>query len=367
LFLGAGASVPYGKPTTKELKEKLTNYSPSDLIDEIFQSFITHPKFLDIEYVLQSVREIVNFSKNKGGLYFFEHGKNGIFNYKHGHVPFDTFAKNVETVERVLENSIFEYYRWERDSNKSLLKIFDEVFYLLNEFSEEIHVFTTNYDKAVEQYCNLRHKKFVCIDGFERNPPHHEFAKWNGNFSPILAKQLTNIFLYKLHGSLNWKEHIDEGIVRTNEESKPDDHNFLKNVVIYPTLSPKIEEETEPHRTIINRFRSRMDESEVCIVIGYSFRDSLNVVFEKFVKNGKLLIIISPSAVDDFCKNMLGKNIDEKDQPRLDQPNIGLFTTKTTSGQVVKIFRILKKLNVDTVKEIMHDIRRKFEPEKHPF
>src|SRR5207247_2104771 len=143
--------------------------------------------------------------------------------------------------------------------------------------SGEIHVFTSNYDKVVEQYCNLRKENYSCIDGFERNPPNNEFARWTGIFNPI-SNGAKNVFLYKLHSSLNWKEHVDEGLVRTNEESKSDDHNFVRNVVIYPTLSPKNEEENEPHKSTIERFRNYMKEADACVVIGYSFRDSLNEV-----------------------------------------------------------------------------------------
>jgi len=40
LFLGAGASVSLGKPTTKQLKEKLVRNTQLNLRDQIFQSFI---------------------------------------------------------------------------------------------------------------------------------------------------------------------------------------------------------------------------------------------------------------------------------------------------------------------------------------
>ena len=360
--------MPYDKPTTKQLKETLTNYSPPDLLEDIFQSFITHPKFSDIEYVLQSVREIVNFSKNKGGLYFFEQGKNGIFRYKHGEVPFDTFNKLVSKVETKIEDKIFENYRWNRDSNNALLKIYDKIFNFLRA-SDEIHVFTTNYDKAVEQYCNLRKDLYVCIDGFERNPPYNEFAKWTGNFNKITLSNKENIFLYKLHGSLNWKEHVDEGLVRTNEESKPDDPNYIKNVVIYPTLTPKEEEDTEPHRSVIEKFKNYMKGADCCIIIGYSFRDYLNIVFNEFVQKGKTLIVISPSAISNFRTNILkerptekeleawkkitSQSIQKTDASRPNNPNVYLIQKKLAVDSVEEIIKLVANVMISTSKTVI--------------
>ena len=194
LFLGAGASVSLDKPTTKQLKERLTNDSPSNIQEEIFQSFIDHPKFEDIEYILQSIRAIIHFNKSQGGMYFFEHGKNGIFRYNHGTIPFDTFVKNIEEVNITLEDKIFENYRWNRNSNNALLEIYGEIFEFLKINDGGVRVFSTNYDKAIEQFCHLKNEDFICIDGFERIPSHNEFAKWTNNFNPRIEGNRKNIF-----------------------------------------------------------------------------------------------------------------------------------------------------------------------------
>ena len=355
LFLGAGASVPLDKPTTKQMKEKLTNYSTSNLQDEIFQSFIIHPKFDDIEYILQSVRDIQNFSNNNGGMYFFENGKNGIFRYSKATVSFNEFTDKVKEVAKTLEDKIFENYRWNRNSNESLLKIYGKIFEFLKTKSDEIHIFSTNYDKAIEQFCNLKNMEFICIDGFERNPSHSEFAKWTGNFNPITDGNKTNIFLYKLHGSLNWKVHVDEGLIRTNEESKPDDHNFVENMVIYPTISPKEEESKEPYRTIIEKFKQQMQKLDVCIVIGYSFRDSLNEIFVDFVSSGGQLADISPNVITDYRTHVLKMKVEQNAINEWKQLPYVLDKTSTIKGQIDTIL-IQKRLELETVEEIINDV-----------
>lgn len=80
LFLGAGASVPYNKPTTRDLKNKLvkryieveaTDYSPAE---HYLYSILNFPEFEDIEHILQCIKEIDDFfnSSPYGGKYLLE-------------------------------------------------------------------------------------------------------------------------------------------------------------------------------------------------------------------------------------------------------------------------------------------------------
>lgn len=306
LFLGAGASAPFGMPPTVELRNKLQKFTYNDVEEEILQSFLTESKFLDIEYVLQAVRDIIEFSRSKGGNYFFTHGKDGIFRYQKGTVPFDTFINKVVQAETSLEDFVYENYRWKTSSEELLLQIYDKIIEFLKNHSNSVNIFTTNYDRVIEEYCRLR-EKYQCIDGFERQPPHSEISQWTGNFN--VKKNPNgpeNIYLYKLHGSLNWKERANYGIVKTLEEGKTPDLNFIRNLVVMPTLSPKIEEEQDPFKTIISNFIKFMKNADACIVIGFSFRDDrLNGIFKSFIENGKVLIIISPSSMEKTCKNLL--------------------------------------------------------------
>ncbi len=317
LFLGAGASVPFGMPTTSELRNKLQKFTYDDIEEEILHSFLLERKYPDIEHVLQAVRDIIKFSRSKGGAYFFAHGKNGIFRFNKGTVPFDTFVGKVVQAESTLEEFVYENYRWKPASREQVVKIYDEIISFLQRNSESVRIFTTNYDRIIEEYCHDK-ENYKCIDGFERNPLHSEISKWTGNFDiPNNSNNVENVFLYKLHGSLNWKEHVTHGTVKTNEESQSLDSNFTRNLVVMPTLSPKAEEEVEPFNTIISNFLHYMNRLDACLVIGFSFRDQLiNKIFKSFVKKGKTLVVISPSSMKNVCTNLFGievpKNYDEK-------------------------------------------------------
>lgn len=309
LFLGAGASAPFGMPTTAKLREKLQNFNYANVDEEILQSFLTESKYPDIEYVLQAVRDILKFSRSKGGDYFFTHGKNGIFRYQKGTVPFDTFIGKVVQAESALEDFVYENYRWKPSYQSQVREIYGIVFEFLKKHSDSIRIFTTNYDRILEEFCHF-HGDYQLVDGFDRNPPHSEISRWAGKFDIEKSKGLTNVYLYKLHGSLNWKEHIDHGIIKTNEESKSSDSNFKRNLVVMPTLSPKEEEEAEPFRSIISEFMNYLDKADACIVIGFSFRDQrINEIFKKFYQSGKALVVLSPHSMENVCENLLSFDV----------------------------------------------------------
>ena len=75
---------------------------------------------------------------------------------------------------------------------------------------------------------------------------------------------------------------------------------------MYPTLSPKEGAEIEPYKTIREEFRRFMETADACIIIGFSFRDShLNTIFSDFLKCGKRIIVVSPSADENVYTNLL--------------------------------------------------------------
>lgn len=309
LFLGAGASVPFGMPTTEGLRTKIQKFGNVDSEEEVLQAFLTNSKYPDIEYVLQAVRDVLKFSKSNGGDFFSQHGTSSL-RFRSRTLDFVQFIDNVAKVEAELENFVYENYRWQPTHKSQLEEICDKVVRFLKIHSESIRIFTTNYDRVIEEYCHS--SPFRLVDGFERNPTHSEISQWTGNFDIEQRDEIRNVHLYKLHGSLNWKEHIDNGIIKTNEESISQDSNFKRNLVIMPTLSPKEEEEVEPFSTIISEFEKNMDELDGIIVIGFSFRDHrINQIFKKFFQRGKALVILSPSSMENTCQNLLHVDIPE--------------------------------------------------------
>ncbi len=305
LFLGAGASVCVNKPTTKQFKENMVNYSPGSQDEEILQSFLQMYEFKDIEYVLQAIKDIKNFSESNGGKYLKKMQENNKLTFNLLNNRFSEFSKKINSIEKVLVKKIFDEYHWKKNDSEILQDVHYEIMNYLTRLGT-LAVFTTNYDNAIEELCEEHYEEFRLIDGFVRNPSDRNFSIWEGDFSDKENRNpaRNNIRYYKLHGSLNWKHHVIHGIVKTNEESISLDSKFTENVLIFPTLSPKLEEKAEPFKTLISEFRKRLFELDSCIVIGFSFRDSMSQIFKDFLMDKGSLVIVSPSGYEDFMKNV---------------------------------------------------------------
>jgi hypothetical protein len=203
LFLGAGASVPYGKPTTQQLKSHLLNkykqYSDSNNSNYYFlHNIISFEGFEDIEYVLQCIKEIDDFFANSkyGGKYLLK--RRLTFQYDPSRPwGLEGFTDGIKVMRKILEDEVFESYSWDHSADSSLRSIFDGLIELLRKNSKEINIFTTNYDRAIEEYCSNKEKNCRCIDGFQRDE-YSNRRTWAGNYHYPKIDDETNVYLYKL-------------------------------------------------------------------------------------------------------------------------------------------------------------------------
>jgi hypothetical protein len=119
---------------------------------------------------------------------------------------------------------------------------------------------------------------------------------------------------------------------------------------VYPTLSPKDGTEIEPYKTIREEFKRFMETADACIIIGFSFRDShLNMIFSDFLKRGKRIIAVSPSADENIYTNLLErKDISEPEvlEAKTSQEMVYLLRENRT---VVTINQPLKPNNIADV------------------
>lgn len=288
LFLGAGASVIFGKPTTEQFLKVLNKELGPDITK--FHDYLnTSLKFNDVEDVLQALKDVRLFAKKDiGGLVF-------TLLSMPKELDNSSFLQLCQELERRIESSIKSHYRWNHDHDHMLRQVCDSLFSALRSHAGPVTVFTTNYDTAIETYC--RGGDCTCIDGFVPNLDHR---KWTGNFDTKGVDK--PVRLYKLHGSLDWKRHREYGIIQGLELGNT--ANTEEDIMIMPTRSPKDEERKTPFADIFGFMKQEFKKQDACIVIGYSFRDeNINDVFRKFVQGEKTLIVISPTVRDDM-KNL---------------------------------------------------------------
>lgn len=320
IFLGAGASVPYNKPTTKEFKHILMNkYKYEDIADSsaeeyYLDSILNFPDFNDIEDVLQCTKEVEEFfTKSKyGGKFLLERKPELMFTDQRRPWGLKILIDKIKKIRMKIEDEIFNNYAWNHSDDEALYKVLTFII-KTTQNTTQFHIFTTNYDRAIEEYCSNSDGKFHYIDGFRYSKSNNRRI-WDGNFEDHIEQDSVNICLYKLHGSLNWKRHRKYGIEATSEETRSSDPNYIENLLVYPTISPKDGEEKEPYKTIREYFENYMDIANFCIVIGFSFRDEhINKIFSSFINSNRRLIVISNSALNNLYTNLFKKDISEFD------------------------------------------------------
>ena len=298
LFLGAGASVPYGMPTTNELKDVLKT------VEFPFGEMLNRPEYPDVEYILPALDDITNFSESEGGKFW------SIYRRDH----FNEMVNKAKLAKRIVEQEIFLRYKWDTLNDSSAQNLLGRLFALAKSKKGNVTIFTTNFDTVIEEYCAKSDKDIKCINGFH---PHRSrnIHVWSGDFQAGRDTR-PKAFLYKLHGSLSWeKQNIDgdDTIVHktgTRQAAFPSNDVFIR-----PSLNVKGETvDEDPYRTVIKEFDNKLSLFDACIVIGYSFRDRhISDKLVDFVRQGKTLVSLSPTAMVDFSKNALGQTPVESD------------------------------------------------------
>ena len=368
-FLGAGASAAFGYPTTSELKNSLWRTVGDEIgsnpaTQKQFLPLLTllgHKKYPDIEYVFEFLKQASKKNIPEVHDFFTSYRIDGRI------IEIDT--DNVHQIDShqyfalsdfytdYLIDHLFRIFRWKQSVKDSVSKIYSELFSLELKNSDKIHVFTTNYDSIIEKLCSGTKLNF--IDGFDhdRNSRHNLWKPELFDTNPEFGNK--TLFLYKLHGSLTWKKHREFDIIKIPDlEFHIVSDDFINTALIRPTRTPKSEESDPPFDKLFERFKQRIMESDICIVIGYSFRDSLNETFTNFLNQKKLLIVISPEANKNLEDNFLNKKISELLTAEIDTNN----NNDTIKGGIIEItdYNILAinhEIRDDTIREILEEIK----------
>lgn len=347
LFLGAGASVPYGMPTTKKLREELgQNFPRQDLVDGT--------QFPDAEHILQALDDEIRFANTSAGKH-----------HRRINTPFNDLIKQSEHAKNYLENLVQKSYAWNSSVDSTAVDVLGALFGLVESDNGVVTVFTTNYDGAVEKYCGRAEPAPECIDGFVPCQKNKEFV-WSGNFTPSDESARSKVFLYKLHGSMNWQRSVEDGTrvtVRKPDNSTPMSRS--DNAYILPTLRIKDEDmREEPFATLRDKFDKIPELFDVCIAIGCSFRDKhIHDKFVEFIKSGKTLIAVGPEAASDFC-TALGKAPDSATKNSWEK--MQLCSMPYMQGKADGFYAVHKRLEKDSTESVINAIKPILEKSASP-
>ena len=165
-----------------------------------------------------------------------------------------------------------------------------------------INIFSLNYDGTIEIFCEKNGIKYT--DGFEPYWDQNNFDKGS------------EINLFKLHGSLYWLRSesgkpmkIPIKGLRT-ASIKYLTGESMHEMLIYPALRKN--KQLVVYSWLNQKFKDELQNSDVCVIIGYSFRDEdiTESIIEALGTNQNLwIVIVNPSATK--LKNEIFSNHDE--------------------------------------------------------
>jgi hypothetical protein len=185
-----------------------------------------------------------------------------------------------------IEETIFNMINIKFNTEEQI-KVFESyrTFYqklaLRNKDLSRICVFTTNNDLYNERAMDSLNIHYV--NGFSGGiTKHFNPAMFNYTYSKQMDVSIDKyepvenmVYLYKIHGSVNWIDAEDDGNnFFSIQELHDAEWDSDKNILIYPTPTKQNKSLGAPYVDLFREFQHRLLESNtVLFVIGYSFSD----------------------------------------------------------------------------------------------
>ena len=356
LFLGAGASIFASQPTTDVLLKTLLSKTE---LDPTVRNLLSNnaASFPDIEQVYASIDEAINFKKS----YICKISRQLQRQIPHSPLTeYDVILDKLITLKPIIREIILDSFKLTQEKINEGNLLFARLEELIaGNGDDKFQIITTNYDLIIYEYADSQGREVV--DGFSINHPHSLRATWDGAWNNTTDNP---IYLNKLHGSVNWQMQNDEGktIIRISD---PGHRSEDLDVMIAPTLGEKNYKKT-PFSELTERFKNTLEEIDVLIVIGSSFRDDeLNKIIKDKLADKRLVIIsISPDS-HDHIKRLI------EDPIILDVPNLRVLRHSLSHGIVPPpfpkhyrhVYSYESKFELNTIDEICNVLNSIFEYE----
>jgi SIR2-like domain len=317
LFLGAGASKPFGKMLMREFVDYL-DHKKGFGGNTLFTEIVNTPEGRDLEHLFEELDEWSRKGYSQQGDFIQPRGGLGVS----PEPTMRTLAKRAAQLQEDLRREVFNAYRdIHPQYRQELVRRFEA---LLEVFLEKLVlgkspfvIFTTNYDPAIETYCQARAGQYRLCDGF--------VSQWNAG-SPIWHRESIDqlqlsataqkdIVLFKLHGSTSWFKRGTEFIKSDAAIYVEADASF-ENLLIYPAKKKVALD--DPYFTGYDYFQRTLEHCKLCVVIGYSFRDydALSRLRSAASYNPGLKLLVLDTQADSLCKRLREQGVVAEPLPK---------------------------------------------------
>lgn len=290
VLVGAGCSVDAGIPTSKTMATKLEellnkqqkwsefrhlyNFMKSAILyaDGINGSFADN---FDIEKLMNVTSELEK--KQETTLYPFI----GSWNPRLLELTDHEF-KEIKEFRNMIQDQLKD---WVTIPNYSSANYYKRFFDFQSEYNFPLRMFSLNYDRCLEE--NTPDDKEL-ERGFDPDS-----RTWDGRRFDAGYEHQPDVYLYKMHGSIDWMRDENKGHILMEVDKTPE-----KPDLIFGTNYKM--QYIDPYLFYTYEFRKYTLESKVILTVGYSFRDEhVNGILGQALKNEKTrrIIAISPSIV----------------------------------------------------------------------
>lgn len=362
-FLGAGANVFMGLPTTKHLMDTFISKHQSCSLESMVREYGNKNiedlysdvnKLLDLRKnmvlshipILCATDEVIGCLEEEKDEYYTPQtpcDEHPLLESLHSESCFESVYDMLDELKHSLGRHVFESLRY----NKNKLVEYENILEKLRTVVDSgiIDIITTNYDLLIENYCD--NLGLQIIDGFSKMPSGK--VEWNGKFDGN-----DEIKLLKLHGSLNWHKESDGALIRESVEMQ---YNPTRNIWIEPSPQ-KIGTEKEPFKTISEEFEKILDTCDLLVVIGFSFH---NDIWKNMIKNqldkehNKMRMLYVSKSIPSFPSNYGSELIIDKNN-NIVYKEIGKKARKTQNKQRVAYFQ--SEFNTERINDVIKVIER---------
>jgi hypothetical protein len=352
LFLGAGASAPLGLPLMGSFMKVLEGQMNRKLL-QIMQGMFAMPgKSSDLEILFDTLGDydkIANYCRG-------DRNWTGMLGRSRGQ-GVENLIGAAEKIRRLAAKVVLEEYSNVRVAE--LRNLYEGIVLLFAESSGRRHVpiFTTNYDLAIETLAHASDTEFDLVDGFTRD----NVRRWDPSIFyryRATASSEPTILLFKLHGSCQWRVHMQtEEVTKESTAELVGADSAYDNALMWPAETKSIKK--GPYETNYNYLEQCLMQAEACLVIGFSFRDEL--IKRYFAKamdlNEKLKVALVDPHAEALAQDLLGG---KPTAETLEQDRLGVEPTTTIPGPEETI--VVRRSDGTLV----HGIPTCFEPDELP-
>jgi len=175
-----------------------------------------------------------------------------------------------EIVTEFREKIVSQLNKWVTLDDYRKASYFSKLYDFAAEYNYSLRVFSLNYDLCLEKHIP---QGMQLERGFDQSTRTWDWRR----FEPKEEDQ-PNIYLYKLHGSLDWERDREKGNIR-----------MVENIPDIPDLIFGVDyklQYIDPYLFHAYEFRKYSLESKVILVIGYSFNDEhINSILRQAVSS----------------------------------------------------------------------------------